>query len=71
VFQYLGTIRRPRQIGFVTLEGRTIYDFASGRASIRNGEWRRPADLAGPQQAEFRDLVHYWERLAAAGAIAR
>lgn len=72
VFQYLGTIRRPRQIGFVTAGSeRIIYDFGEGRVRMRDGEWRDPSTLAGAERAEFLDLVHSWERLAGTRAALR
>ncbi len=71
VFQYLGTIQRPRQIGFVTARGRTIYDLANHRAQVRDGEWRNPAAMTGQDDRELRELVHYWERLLAARARGR
>jgi hypothetical protein len=63
VFQYLGHIDRPRQIGFVHERTRTIYDFRSQRAQLRGGPWRRADDLAGADRAELMELVHYWERI--------
>lgn len=70
IFQYLGILRRPRQIGFVTGAGRTIYDFNSGKVHLRD-EWHRPADLRGADRQLFLELVHTWERLAAARADRR
>jgi hypothetical protein len=71
VFQYLGTLRRPRQIGFVTVAGRTLYDFPSGRARVGAGDWRRPADLTPDERGAFEALAHTWERMAAARAATR
>ena len=43
VFQYLGNLNRPRQIGSLRESLRTIYDFRSRRVWVAGGEWRRPA----------------------------
>lgn len=67
VFQYLGTIRRPRQIGFVAGDGsRTIYDFTERRARIRGDRWRDPHELTGTDRLAFLDLVHFWEQITVA-----
>jgi hypothetical protein len=71
IFQYLGNFHRPRQIAFVTTAGRTIYDFPSGRARIRDGDWRRAHDLSGADRREFLDLVHYWESAMVARTTTR
>jgi arylsulfatase A-like enzyme len=63
IFQYLGTIDRPRQIAFLRAEGRTIYDFRTRRVSIRAGGWRRPEDLDPAARRQFEALVQFWERM--------
>jgi hypothetical protein len=70
VFQYLGRVSRPRQIGFLMTSGRAIYDFHENRFSVR-GEWREPGELEGDDRQLFLDLVHTWERMATARAGAR
>jgi hypothetical protein len=67
VFQYLGTVRRPREIAFTTTAGRTIYDFSRREIRIGGREWRRPADLTPAEHVEFLELVRFWERLVLAG----
>jgi arylsulfatase A-like enzyme len=53
VFQYLGTIDRPRQIALRTREGSLVYDFRTG--------------IAAPAQAErITTLVRWWERMIVA-----
>ncbi len=68
VFQYLGQLRRPRQIGFVNGSTRTLYDFRQRAALVGNGGWRRPEMLSGDQQAAYLDLVRFWERMMLAKA---
>lgn len=63
VFQYLGSLNRPRQIAFLKNDGRTLYDFRTGRAKLRGGEWLRPVDLPAPDREEFLRLIHEWERM--------
>jgi hypothetical protein len=70
VFQYLGSLERPAQIGFVTTSGRTIYDFRADRFLGPDGAWTAPAQLVGPARAAFLELLHYWERMMVAQARA-
>ena len=63
VFQYLGNVNRPRQIGFRDRAGRVLYDFRSQRLQTRGGPWQRPSDLSGADRADFLRLVHDWERM--------
>lgn len=63
VFQYLGTLPRPRQIGFVSGEGRTIYDFRTDRVRFDGGGWQRPDALDGEAAARYVELVRLWERM--------
>lgn len=68
VFQYLGNIDRPREIGFATAETRTIYDFRTQRVRLNDGSWHRPEDLDGQAGARFLELVRLWERMMLARA---
>jgi hypothetical protein len=63
VFQYLGTIDRPRQIAFTSAGGRVIWDFRRYRARIGDGAWQRERDLSPADVEAVHALVHYWERL--------
>ena len=63
VFQYLGNVNRPRQIGFRDSTGRTLYDFRSQRLQIHGGPWLRSDELSGPARDGFLRLLHYWERM--------
>lgn len=63
-FQYLGSqIDRPRQIGFVSNAGRTIYDFRTGLVQFPHAAWEKPERLTTEATAAFLDLVHRWENL--------
>jgi hypothetical protein len=66
VFQYLGTLDRPRQIALTGVDGRDLYDFRTGLARIGRGTWRRPENLSAAEQPEFVRLVHTWERMVLA-----
>ena len=68
VFQYLGALRRPAQIGFVTLGGRTLYDFRERRFRQAGAAWQRPAELSPQAYASFLELIHTWERMRAGNA---
>jgi hypothetical protein len=63
VFQYLGTLDRPGQIGFTSRSGRTIYDFREGRFQFDGSEPRAPDALDARARRVFLDLVHTWERM--------
>ncbi len=63
VFQYLGNIDRPAQIGLATSTGRTIYDFRSDEVQVDRGAWRRSRDLRPGELAAFTALVRIWERM--------
>ena len=71
VFQYLGTVNRPRQIAFLGRDGRVVYDLRTGLVRIRGGAWRRPGDLNGSERAEFLRLVREWERMVLARRAGR
>ena len=66
VFQYLGTIDRPREIALLGERGRTIYDFRSGRVQLQTPEWRRPDRLTGTEREQFLRLARQWERMMVA-----
>jgi hypothetical protein len=70
VFQYLGNLDRPRQIGFATGDARLIYDFRS-RRFVRSGQTSHQLSAQGEHDdlADFH-LVHAWERMMLAAAEA-
>ncbi|BCS33187.1 hypothetical protein TBR22_A24140 [Luteitalea sp. TBR-22] len=70
VFQYLGTIGRPRQIGFARAGGRIVYDIREQQVRRDEGAWTRVDALTGEARAEWLALVQYWERLRVAGVPA-
>jgi glucan phosphoethanolaminetransferase (alkaline phosphatase superfamily) len=63
VFQYLGGLKRPRQIGLKSMSGRTIYDFRTGLFYASGTSWRRPEQLSETDARAFRSLIHHWEHL--------
>jgi hypothetical protein len=68
VFQYIGSLRRPRQISLLRLSGRLTYDFRTGLVKVPGEPWRQPEDLREAEHAAFIELVHSWERMAIASA---
>ena len=69
VFQYLGNINRPRQIGFESGQARIIYDFRQRRVRTADtAEWRHPDELTDAERPAFLELIHYWERMMVARA---
>ena len=66
VFQYLGRLPRPRQIGFVSGDGRTRLSFDMRRrlVQVREGTaWQRPSALGPGEHREWLQLVRLWETL--------
>ena len=68
VFQYLGTVDRPRQIAFFRDNARIIYDFRTDRVQVDGGDWRPPEALESTKREEFQQLVWHWERMRLARA---
>jgi hypothetical protein len=62
VFQYLGPLETPGQIGWRTQEGAFTYDFRTDTVDLWDTSVKAGALTTGPQ-AEFEQLVHTWERL--------
>jgi hypothetical protein len=62
VFQYLGTLDTPAQIGWMTASGPVTYDFRSERVSIWDGVLR-PRDLTGEPKRMFQELVYTFESI--------
>jgi hypothetical protein len=63
VFQYLGTIDRPRQIAFTSAQRRLVYDVRENRVRVNDGQWSATQSLDERLRREWLDLVHFWERL--------
>jgi hypothetical protein len=67
VFQYLGTLGRPREIAVLRANGgRTIYDFRNGRAQVKAGTWQRFSDVGPGEQPALLRVIQYWERMIVA-----
>jgi len=62
VFQYLGPIETPGQIGWLSESEQFTYDFRSNRVGLWDTTMA-PADLVGVPKDTFADLVHYWESI--------
>jgi hypothetical protein len=65
VFQFLGTLDTPAQIGWITPTGLFSYDFRSDRAGIWDSTVRRN-DLVGMPRQMFEDLIYAWESMVLA-----
>jgi hypothetical protein len=63
VFQYLGTLDRPRQIALTSKHGRTMYDFRTGLVHVGTGDWQRVDGLSSAESHAFLQLVHFWESM--------
>jgi hypothetical protein len=62
VFQYVGTLETPGQIGWLTRAGQVTYDFRTDRFGVWNAAVK-PAALVGEPLNMFRDLVYTWESM--------
>ena len=60
VFQYLGTLDHPAEVGWTLPGRRVVYDFRTDRFGDGAAS-QRVADLAAGDRAAFEDLLHYWE----------
>jgi hypothetical protein len=68
VFQYLGTLERPRQIAVMGTRGQRIYDFREERARIGDSRWKRLPELTPDESTAIVELVRVWERLRLAAS---
>jgi len=62
VFQYLGTLDTPSQIGWNTASGLVSYDFRSDRMGVWDSSVVQ-RDLTGEPKRMLEDLVQTWERM--------
>ena len=62
VFQYLGPLETPSQIGYLTADGWFTYDFRSDRIGVWESTVSRRDLLAEPRQI-FQELIYTWERM--------
>jgi hypothetical protein len=62
VFQYLGTLDAPAQIGWLTAAGLLTYDFRSDRVGLWGSSVKPEALVAEPSRL-FRELVYTWESM--------
>jgi hypothetical protein len=62
VFQYLGPLETPGQIGWLTTEGAFTYDFRTNLVSLWDTKIKASA-LTGEPRDAFDELVHTWESL--------
>jgi arylsulfatase A-like enzyme len=64
VFQYLGNIDRPRQIGLRSGSTQLVYDFRQQRVQTGGARtWRHIGDLGAEEHALFQQLVWSWEQM--------
>ncbi len=68
VFQYLGVIDDPVQVGIRWLDGRILYDFRGQRVRADSGPWVRPESLSARDKYRLLHLIRTWERLRLARA---
>jgi arylsulfatase A-like enzyme len=61
VFQYLGDLRRPRQIAWYRHGARFVFDFRTGRSTAWDGVWRPISALSPAAHGEFLQLIQQWE----------
>jgi hypothetical protein len=69
VFQYLGSLAAPGQIGWLSNDGQITYDFRTNRVMFWESSLA-PDALRGQPKEAFLDLVRTWERMRLAQAHA-
>jgi Sulfatase len=62
VFQFLGALETPSQIGWMTTDGSLTYDFRSERIGLWDGAVSN-RDLTGAPKHLFEELVFTWESM--------
>ena len=63
VFQYLGTVDAPAEIGLRGDAGQILYDFRNRRIQEDGGTWVRPDELPPARYERFLHLIRTWEGL--------
>jgi len=63
VFQYLGTVDQPAQIGLAGLDRQLVYDFRTNLVSAGTSPWKHAEALAPADHEVFLRLIRMWERM--------
>ncbi len=63
VFQYLGGIQRPRQIGWRRTDGVVLLDVRNRRGSTDGVRWIPLSDIMWTDEAGFHSLLTFWDRM--------
>lgn len=66
IFQYLGTLDRPRQVALLSNAGRVVYDFRSSKVCFDGSTWVSATRLDRRQEAQFLELIYRWEAMVLA-----
>ena len=70
VFQYLGRLDKPGQIGLISAGSRITYDFRTGRVCVADQPCSGVSQLSESQQHQYLELVRRWEAMIVARATA-
>ena len=62
VFQYLGTLDTPRQIGWISTGGSFTYDFRTEHVGVWDASVSH-RNLVGEPKRMFEELIHTWESM--------
>ena len=63
VFQYLGTVDQPAQIGLAGIDRQLVYDFRTNLVRVGTSSWRHAETLEPSDHDTFLRLVRMWERM--------
>jgi hypothetical protein len=66
VFQYLGTLERPRQVGLRGVETHLVYDFRSNQVRSAGALWERAENARADVAERMTALIQLWERMVLA-----
>ena len=61
IFQFLGRVERPHQIGLRRLDGSVLYDFRSGRLTLWGPDETPVVATPAAERAALETLVWNWE----------
>jgi hypothetical protein len=71
VFQYIGSLRAPKQIALRSASHRVTYHIHDALVRFDEGPWRKAESLDQDERREFLHLVRMWERMTLAQAVQR
>ncbi|MFQ5559619.1 MAG: sulfatase-like hydrolase/transferase [Nitrospinota bacterium] len=66
IFQYIGDLDKPGQIGFFQNNRRLVYDFHKEAVKDWAGKWKRIGELSESSREDLKGLIYLWESMVLA-----